>query len=178
MKLIRDIFIGPALACALLSNPGLASESDAEKAAVTAAEQWIAIIDRGDYASSWQEASDVFQSAVKQKRWTRNVPLVRDPLGGVITRTVVNVSLIANQPGMNDEQNAIVRFKTSFQNMQSATETIMLTPDRDGRWRVLGYYVTSGYFDLQGLKVALLLLIVIIAAWYLELKPGSSVARK
>jgi len=71
-----------------------------------------------------------------------------------------------------------VRFKTSFQNKQSATETIMLTPDRDGRWRVLGYYITSGFFDLQGWKVALLLLIVIIAAWYLELKPGRVIAQK
>ncbi len=177
IKTARNIFVGVAVTCALL--PGIvAADDNAEKAAVMAAEKWIAIIDAGDYASSWQEASDVFQSAVDRKKWVRNVPLVRDPLGRVVTRTVDTVSFIANQPGMNDEQNAVVRFKTSFQNFRSATETVMLTPDKDGRWRIMGYYITSGFLAPQGLGVALLLLLVIAGAWYLELKPRRSGAQK
>lgn len=178
IKTARNIFIGFAVACVLLFDTVAASDDNAERAAAMAAEKWIALIDAGDYASSWQEASDVFQSAVDRKRWVHNVPLIRDPLGRVLTRTVDTVSFIANEPGMNDEQNAVVRFKTSFLNFESVTETVMLTPDKDGRWRIMGYYITSGFLAPQGQGAALLLLLVIAGAWYLELKPRRGVAKK
>ena len=178
IKTIGKIFFRCAVACILLSGVAAASGDPGERAACRAAEKWIAVIDAGDYAFSWQEASDVFQAAVPRKRWVDNLPQIRGPLGPVITRTVDTVGFIENQPGANEEQNAVVRFKTSFENFKSATETVMLTPDKDGRWRVMGYYITSGFLAPQGFGVALLLLLVTAGAWYLELKTGRSVAKK
>jgi integrase len=36
----------------------------AEQAAVIAAEEWLALIDAGDYAESWQHAASVFRSGI------------------------------------------------------------------------------------------------------------------
>ncbi len=179
VKLFKNTIIGLMAVCALL--PGVteaADEDGTKKAAITAAENWIALIDAGDYASSWHEASEVFQSAVNRDRWVHALPLIRGPLGRVMTRTIDTVSFIDDNPGLTEEQSAVVRFKTSFQNLHSATETVMLTPDKDGRWKIMGYYITSGFLDRHGLGVAILLLIVIIAAWYLELKPARNASEK
>jgi len=49
---------------------GIAAEPEKEKAAVAAAENWVALVDVGKYADSWKESAEYFRNAVKQgQRW-------------------------------------------------------------------------------------------------------------
>jgi hypothetical protein len=44
-------------------------------------------------------------------------------------------------PGAPDGEYVIIQFATSFENKTSAVETITPMMDKDGQWRVSGYYI-------------------------------------
>jgi len=66
---------------------------------------------------------------------------VRQPLGKVISRRVMSKMPTQTVPGGPDGKYVIIRFKTSFENKKDAIETVTPMLDKDGVWRVSGYYI-------------------------------------
>jgi hypothetical protein len=44
-------------------------------------------------------------------------------------------------PAAPDGNYVVLKYDTSFENKKSATETIAPMLDKDGKWRVSGYYI-------------------------------------
>ena len=44
-------------------------------------------------------------------------------------------------PGAPDGEYVVIQFKTSFENKKSGIETVTPMLDKDGKWRVSGYYI-------------------------------------
>jgi hypothetical protein len=44
-------------------------------------------------------------------------------------------------PGAPDGKYVVVQFDTSFQRKKSALETVTPMMEKDGKWRVSGYYI-------------------------------------
>jgi hypothetical protein len=109
--------------------------------AVQAAERWLEIVDRGDYASSWTEAASYFRGAVPQAQWEQQVAGVRRPLGGVESRTMSSATPATTLPGAPDGSYVVIEFHTSFANKANAVETVTPMREEDGSWRVSGYYI-------------------------------------
>ena len=65
----------------------------------------------------------------------------RKPLGKIITRKVESKHYTTSLPGAPDGEYVVIQCKTSFTNKKSATETITPMKDKDGKWRVSGYYI-------------------------------------
>lgn len=112
-----------------------------ERAAVTAAEQWLQLVDQKRYGESWSEAATYFQQAVPKEKWTEQLEAVRSPLGAVTSRTLVGAKRVKALPGAPDGDYVVIRFRTSFENKKSATETVTPMMDGDRGWRVSGYYI-------------------------------------
>lgn len=127
----------------LLLSGGVAMASDAgkEAAAVSAAEKWLATIDAGKYAASWNEAAEIFRNAVKQEQWERSMQAVRKPLGRTISRKVQMKVYKTSLPGAPDGEYVVIQFESSFENKKSAIETVTPMMEKDGKWRVSGYYI-------------------------------------
>jgi len=140
MKMKR-IVAGAVIVVMLLAGMSWAANAEKEKAAVAAAEKWLALVDAAEYSESWKEAADYFRSAVKQGQWEQSLRSVRMPLGEVISRKLIATSYQTALPGAPDGQYEIIQFETSFQNKKSAIETVTPMLDKDGRWRVSGYYI-------------------------------------
>lgn len=119
----------------------LAQGSEKQKAAVTAAQQWLALIDAGQYALSWQESAAYFRNAVTEDRWEQLLNATRQPLGGLISREVKSAVYKTSLPGAPDGEYVVIRFETSFANKKSAIETVTPMFEKNGGWRVSGYYV-------------------------------------
>jgi hypothetical protein len=66
---------------------------------------------------------------------------VREPLGKVISRKLQSAQFTKSLPGAPDGQYVVIRYDTSFSNKQSAVETITPMLDKDGQWRVSGYFI-------------------------------------
>ena len=119
----------------------LASVSEKETAAVYAAEKWLAIVDAGNYAASWKEAAEYFRNAVKPEQWEQSMQAVRRPLGKLISRKMQTKSYKTSLPGAPDGEYVVIQFETSFENKKTAIETVSPMKDRDGKWRISGYYI-------------------------------------
>lgn len=112
-----------------------------EHLAQTSAETWLGLIDSGKYADSWQEAAAMFKTAVTKEKWQDMLHQVRDPLGKVLSRKLKSATYTKTLPGVPDGDYVVVEFDTSFERKQAATETITPMLDKDGKWRVSGYFV-------------------------------------
>ena len=125
-----------------LQKPATRAEKpDKEKAALSSAESWLSLVDGGKYCDSWNEAAGYFKGAMKEERWQETLQAVRKPLGKVISREVKSKSYHTSLPGAPDGEYVVIQFETSFENKKSAIETVTPMMDKDGKWRVSGYFI-------------------------------------
>jgi Protein of unknown function (DUF4019)/Bacterial Ig-like domain len=118
-----------------------ALKHSAEKAAVSAANAWLTLIDNGKYKESWNESAKVLKTAVSEKQWNQALQKVRKPLGVNTSRMLIAKHYRTSLPGAPKGKYVIIRFKSSFKNKKSAIETITPMMNKDGKWRVSGYYI-------------------------------------
>ena len=123
------------------SRPKALTARDYEQLAQQSADSWLALVDAGNYAGSWQEAASVFKSAVSQDRWQSMLHPSRDPLGKVTSRKLKSAKYTKTMPGAPDGEYVILQYETSFDHRASAVETVTPMLDKDGKWRVSGYYI-------------------------------------
>ena len=137
----HKVIMGVVLASVFSVCVVLAAEADKVKLALSSAETWLSLVDEGKYAESWNEAAGYFKGAVKQEQWQETLKAVRKPLGKVISREVKSKSHHTSLPGAPDGEYVVIQFDTSFENKKSAIETVTPMMDKDGKWRVSGYFI-------------------------------------
>lgn len=131
-----------AIAGLILSTGAvIASDSGKETAAISAAETWLATVDAGKYITSWENAAELFRNAVKPAQWEQSMQAFRKPLGKLISRKIKTKAYKTALPGAPDGEYVVIQFETSFENKKKAIETITPMMDKDGKWRVSGYFI-------------------------------------
>jgi hypothetical protein len=123
------------------SGCGAASNPQAETAAVAAAKAWLSLVDGEQYAQSWEEAAGFFKGAVRKEQWIQTMQSARKPFGKNIARELTSKHYRTTLPGAPDGEYVVIQFKASFENKKSAIETITPMLDKDGQWRVSGYFM-------------------------------------
>ena len=123
-----------------------ASQTEPDKlarleAAIAAAEKWLPMVDSGNYGQSWREAAGYFRYAINEEKWVQTINAVRNPLGKLISREVQNTTYWTSLPNAPEGEYIVIQFKTSFGNKKSAIETVTPMFEKDGIWRVSGYYI-------------------------------------
>ena len=131
------------LALALVAAPAPAQEGEAAAAAKAqdAAKAWLALTDSGKYAESWDRASARFQAAITKPDWEKALSSVRSPLGAVRSRKLKSATFTRQLPGTPDGEYVVIQFDTQFEKKLSAVETVTPAKEKDGAWRVSGYYI-------------------------------------
>jgi len=119
----------------------LMSDQDKEKAAVDASKAWLKLGDEGKYYESWDEAAQYFKNAITKEQWKTSLESVRSPLGKVLSRNLKSKKYTKTLPGAPDGEYVVIQYETSFQNKQQAIETITPMLDKNGKWKVSGYYI-------------------------------------
>ena len=113
----------------------------AEKKAIKASDAWLILVDSGQYAESWETTAEYFKKALNKEQWGRTLNAVRTPLGKVIKRQVKSKQYATSLPGAPDGEYVVIQYETSFANKKSSIETVTPMLDKDGKWRVSGYYI-------------------------------------
>jgi hypothetical protein len=134
---IRTVLV----ALLLVGLPAYAAESDAVPKAQASAKAWLAMTDSGKYAESWNGASTLFKTAITKADWEKAAGKARSPLGALKSRTLKSATFARTLPGAPDGEYVVIQYATAFENKASATETITPMLDKDGSWRVSGYYI-------------------------------------
>ncbi len=114
---------------------------EAEKVAVEVANKWLSLNDNGQYADGWDQTAELFKRAVEKQTWEKQLTAVREPLGKVISREVIKKEYMTSVPGAPDGGYVKIQYKTDFENKKNAIETVTPMKDKDGQWRVAGYYI-------------------------------------
>lgn len=125
----------------LSGGPAMANDAEKEAAAVSATEIWLETVDAGEYSTSWEETAELFRNAVTPAQWEQSIQATRKPLGKLISRKVLTKTYRTSLPGAPDGEYVLIRFETVFENKKTAIETVTPMMDKDGRWRVSGYYI-------------------------------------
>lgn len=125
----------------LLGFPAAADESAAVAQAQAAAKSWLVLVDGGKYGQSWDDAASLFRAAVTKADWEKAVRAARSPLGTLKARKLKSATFARALPGAPDGEYVVIQFDSQFDNKAAAIETITPMRDKDGAWRVSGYYI-------------------------------------
>lgn len=117
------------------------ADSLKELNAQKATDAWLAMVDEGNYPESWQNTSSYFKNAVDENQWGKALNSARKPLGDVLSRKAISQYYTKTLPGAPDGEYVVIQYETSFENKASAVETVTPSLEKDGIWRVSGYYI-------------------------------------
>lgn len=117
------------------------NQNEKENEAIKSAVDYLGLVDTGQYDKSWDEASMFFKSQISQTQWAEKLSSLRPLFGKVINRTIINTKYLTSAPGAPDGEYVIVVFQTSFENKKSAIEQVTPMLEKDGKWRVTGYFI-------------------------------------
>lgn len=127
------------------TDPGLAALTDmgllvqvAE--AEFAAQKWLAVVDAGRYAESWNAAAELFKSTIPQDRWIGSMAL-RNSTGNATKRQLKSGEYTKSPAGSPPGEYVIVQFYTDFEGKPNSIETVTPVLEKDGKWRVAGYNI-------------------------------------
>ena len=65
----------------------------------------------------------------------------REPLGKVESRKLVNAQLARTLPGAPDGEYMVLRYETVFEKKKEAFETVTPMKEKDGSWKIAGYFI-------------------------------------
>jgi hypothetical protein len=141
MKMKKNVLVALGVLWSLLLCQAVVADQAGEKAAIEAANQWVALVDAGKYPQSWDNAAGYFKGAVKRDQWEASLSAARKPLGRVLSRNLKATQYATRLPGAPDGEYVVIQYATSFEGKRSAIETITPMREKDGKWRVAGYYI-------------------------------------
>ncbi len=139
--MIRKLACFVVIGLFLFAFTAMGAETNKEKAAIASAEKWLKLVDQGKYTKSWQESSRYFKMLVKEDQWIEAAQTTREPLGKMVSRKVKSAIYTTKLPTAPDGEYVVIEFETAFKNKKSAIETVTPMMNKDGKWRVSGYYI-------------------------------------
>ena len=104
------------------------------------AEEWLSLVDTGRFAESWKAAGPYLRHACSEEVWERNLDAKRKPLGKLVSRKLKSAKY--QKPFfVPDGDYVTLQFTSSFENKKRAVETVKPVLQKDGTWKVSGYYI-------------------------------------
>ena len=136
------------VALALLVAGGAQAMSAAERNALNAAEKWLAFVDDGRYADAWPRAAASFKAKVNRQDWRDGARDLRKPYGRLVQRKPEKIAFIGSQSPASDGTESVkagatvaIIFTTKFAGDKPANEEVTVEFEKDGIWRVAGYFI-------------------------------------
>ena len=111
-----------------------------EKEARAAAEEWLNLIDKTDYAAAYAAEPARLRAATTEEQFVRSMQGRRQPFGRVLSRNFIGAAYTRKLTGAPDGNYESILFKTSFENKKLAAERVILSGESNG-WKVVDYRV-------------------------------------
>lgn len=126
----------------LIIVPALNKTPDQETAvkATDAAVRFLYLVDNGEYAQSWEIASEHLKATIGKEEWIEKLTEVRSSLGSVDERFKDDVTYLKATGDLPEGDYVVIRFDTNFSARRGGVETVTLHLGADGEWRVAGYF--------------------------------------
>ena len=83
----------------------------------------------------------MFRAAVTEEKWVEAVQSAHGPLGSLEARTPKNAIYTKTLKGAPDGEYEVMTFEARYEHKETTTETVTAMLEKDGVWRVVGYYI-------------------------------------
>ena len=148
IRSLRTLALAAVLVGAVVAPRPLAAQEGGaaparEQAAQRAAEAWLALMDQGKYAESWQAAGSLFRQAVTAERWAQQVAAVVAQVGAFQRRELQKTEFTTELPNGPQGEYMVLTYSSAFANLPNAREVVILQLE-DGEWKTIGYLVQPG----------------------------------
>lgn len=120
---------------------GDAARQMSQQAARLSAEGWGSLIDAGRYEDAWNESATMVKTSIDREQWIVSLRKARTSMGELQSRILKDVSYSRQLPNAPAGEYYVIQYQTIFVNRISASETLVMVLEPDGRWRVAGYYL-------------------------------------
>jgi uncharacterized protein (TIGR03067 family) len=110
-----------------------------KQAARAAAAEWLKLVDGGKYGEAWDTSAKANKDGIKRDGMDLAYQGLFQPLGPIKSRELKTNEYKTQLPRAPVGEYAIIQFSTQFINGR-VTETVVLTRESDGQWRVSGYF--------------------------------------
>lgn len=117
-------------------TPAAPSTVPAESAAVSAAREWLALVEKRDWNASWEATGQSFKALNTVETWRRVAQQVQGPLGAMKSRVLVSEETVPAPPYGYQ----MVKFRADYTKKAGVIETLSLVRE-GGAWRVVGVTV-------------------------------------
>ncbi len=140
MGIVRFIAVASLVACAAGCDVAAAGEVDTSPG-MSAASAWLALVDGERYGESWDTSAERFRADIERVKWETTIQSARAPLGLIVSRKVRTVAFTRSLANAPEGEYVVVQFDSRFQNRALAAETVTSEREKDGTWRVAGYWI-------------------------------------
>jgi hypothetical protein len=140
------LFTSALAGLALLFSCQAASAQEpgaANKDAVGAAQTFLAMVDQGKYAESWDFCATALKEGIKKGSWYAILDANRAKLGKLQSRKFESEQTATALVGAPDGHYVLLKYRASFENRKTVpyTEIVTVMQDEDKQWRVFRYSV-------------------------------------
>jgi hypothetical protein len=138
------IAIGAAAFLPALSA-GAQSLSPDQRAALDAAERWLAPVDAGRYADAYAMASDEFKKGVSREQWLSGIAGIRRDFGKIDQRNAEKMGFMGEPPkpdiALPPGVKIVILFQGKSARRKDVEEEMTMVYEKDGIWRMASYYI-------------------------------------
>lgn len=110
-----------------------------EEAATQAADQWLALVDSGQYAESWKRSTSRFRESLSTEGWETTITAARQPLGELVSRELGNANYTDWLPGGLEGDYVLIQYRAEYENKKTV-ETVTASFE-EGEWRISSYLI-------------------------------------
>ena len=150
MSLRQILAAAVAVSLTALAAGGQAQTMTPEqRQALDAAERWLVPVDAQRYPDAWAMAAESFKASVGQQEFRDGIRNIRKDFGRVVARKSEKMAFVGEPPkpddasaGIKEGMQVSILFDAKFSGKKKqATEEVTMVLEKDGLWRVAGYYI-------------------------------------
>lgn len=112
-----------------------------EQAAIAAGEQWLAYLDAGSYAASWDTAATLFKAGMTRDQWVATIENLHAQLGIPQGRELIAAKHTTSLPNAPAGDYVVIQYRIGFAE-GGGVETLTMKLDGDV-WKASGYFIRA-----------------------------------
>ena len=134
----KPFLLGLALGCviSLCSATAISEETQDKESAAKFVQQWLSLVDSGNYAQTWDDLSDILKTSFTKDEWINDLKSYHEALGKLIKRTRKYITE-SSEPSVGNY--LIFQYQSSYEKRKRVGEAVSVIKDKEKNWKVLGY---------------------------------------
>ena len=133
----------------LLAGCTMGSSDDPSVDAIKSSQEWLALVDGGNFGEGWDTASAAYRSTVTRKRAINILRDARNTIGKVVSRELISKEHVMSNQSLPrpfrsirpEGEYFLLIYATVYEDWKSPAEITLMRKEVDGKWRLDVYYV-------------------------------------